>query len=345
MSTSPYRPIFKSELLEIMESIRNDVEAIDISDKASTTYVCKLLLLSIMDLVAGVFMVIEQRNLLAVRVLMRSLTEYVIDIAYLSIEDSRSLNERFINYGKLLRYWASDWLAKGEYADRLNTLRKEYRDFIQSAVLGDIRGSVCHDKRYGLSGLSNEEKLKRLCGILPYASLECANADGLNTLDGVSLRTPVTEDDPQYSKILDNKIKRKYAKHYSGCSTDQRVATILSHKSKISPHFEQVLIEFKVSSNYTHPTPYGVSEYQLDSEGQLCPVPKEDYTWFTNERDLFFFVELSILACRDVLQRSTKVNIHRHFWELVDQRKYIRQFLHATYLRGKSRATSPRHQQ
>ena len=337
-----YKPIFKSELLDILDLIRTDVEAVSTSDTASTTNVCKLLLLSIMDLITGIFVVVEQRNLLAVRVLMRSLVEYVIDITYLSLEDDRLLNERFVNYGKLIRYWSSAWLAKGKYADRLSTLEKEYRDYVQSNALEDVRESVCNDKRYGLTGLSNAEKRKRLGGLWPRAQFDLVDADEIATLDAVSFRIPVAPDDPSYRKVLDDQIKRKYAKHYSGYSTDHRVERILSHKSRISPHFEQVRSDFKVSSNYTHPTPYGVSEYQLESVGQLCPVPKVDFNWFANERNLLFYTELTIFACSDILLRSGKIDIRKHFWELFDQTKYLKQFLHATYRRGKIRATSTR---
>lgn len=338
-----YKPIFKSELLDILDLIRTDVEAVSTSDTASTTNVCKLLLLSIMDLITGIFVLVEQRNLLAVRVLMRSLVEYVIDITYLSLEDDRLLNERFVNYGKLIRYWSSAWLAKGKYADRLSTLEKEYRDYVQSNALEDVRESVYKDKRYGLTGLSNAEKLKRLGGFMPRAEFDLVDADKIAILDAVSFRIPVAPDDPSYWKILDDKIKRKYAKHYSGYSTDHRVERILSHKSPISPHFEQVIIAFKVSSNYTHPTPYAVSEYQLESEDQLCPVPKEDFNWFANERDLYHYSDLTFLACSDVLIRSGIVDIHKHFLELVDQTTYIKQFIRATYHQAKAHATRARH--
>jgi len=295
-----------------------------------------------MDIITGIFVVVEQRNLLAVRVLMRSLVEYVIDITYLSLEDDRLLNERFVNYGKLIRYWSSAWLAKGKYADRLSTLEKEYRDYVQSNALEDVRESVYKDKPYGLTGLSSAEKRKRLGELWPRAQFDLVDVDEIDTLDAVSFRIPVGPNDPSYWKALNKKIKRKYAKHFSGLSTDDRVKNILGHKSHISPHFEQVLNAFKVASNYTHPTPYAVSEYQLESEDQLCPVPKEDYNWFTDERNLFFFSELTVFACSDVLQRSGTVNIRKHFWELIDQSKYLKQFFRAVHRRGKTHATSPR---
>ena len=78
---------------------------------------------------------------------------------------------------------------------------------------------------------------------------------------------------------------------------------------------------------------------------QVCPkyYPAiggvEEYVKNISER-LAKEHELTVFACSDVLQRSGTADIRKHFWELIDQSKYLKQFLRAQHRRGKTQCNS-----
>lgn len=123
-----YAPQIESEVLDILRTMRDHADSLDLgADIESTPSVCRALLNSSYELIEGSYCHIRHLNFLALHILLRSLVEYTVDLLYLSSVNDLIVNRWFYRFGILIRYWGREKFASERLKKEIAQCEVDYR--------------------------------------------------------------------------------------------------------------------------------------------------------------------------------------------------------------------------
>jgi hypothetical protein len=100
---------FKKELLHLIDCVETETNQLHLSNSLYfTDSLAWCFAQAIFNAIKGALGALEMGGPAVVKMAQRSLFEYTVDFAYVTVHDSRDINKRFAEYHNLLMYWWRD---------------------------------------------------------------------------------------------------------------------------------------------------------------------------------------------------------------------------------------------
>ncbi len=268
MKIQEYKDKFKNELLDIVDSISEQVQSykFDNNNQEATCVVCRPILISIFSMVESIYILMQYRKKIEIDILKRSLIEYLLDLTFLIANDDTRLNRNFINYHKLLLYWSSKNFSSQEAKEHIPRIAQEYRDYVLSAF-PEIAEQYHIDTGY------------------------------------------------EWQKF-DKKIRDKYKKSWSGKNTTERINKVMSTSEHMAI-LDQIFYGFQFYSNRTHPTPYGLPNFDPKSGTFSFGLFVADSSLYKDEQFVYSVSDIAIAVFSETLEKKQRDALVERFNDLV----------------------------
>lgn len=320
MQTAKEPWAFQSDLLDIINQIEEDISLIEKQDDNNSTIgVCVLLVGSIIDIIRSIYLLPNVADAIARKTLLRSLTEYLVDLELISLENDDSLNIMFNHYFLLIGHWQhtdkDDPLPTSD-----DSITEEYRSYIKSQI--DIL-------------LPDRIKKTRIMSVPKSRKSLVMEIDSLLESDpvlysgfictGLRLTKEMQISGTGDKALIDKEIRKRYMKHWSGLSLAGRYEKI-SKYADVNRSFKDQFFyrSFKFLSSFSHPTGFGTqaNEVYNSPNDKIGVMAKSDI--IITEFDLLAAFETAIYALSRYVADASIPNIWERTQKLIGYSDKIR---------------------
>ena len=305
---------FKSHLLNIIDQIESDITDTELSGgEDSTAGICHLLMGTVFDLIRSIYSIPCIGDTPARKTLLRSLTEYLVDLEYISLKNDESLNRLFTHYFLLIGYW--------QHTDKDDPLRTdsdliidEYKHYIMKHIDSLLPHSIkkTHLKSVPKKRTNLNKEIRLLLDNDPSLDSGYICTDLRLSMD-IELRG-----EGKWS-LIDSEIKKRYTKHWSGKSLAERYTIIAKHDDVNKSFQDQFYYRsFKFLSSFSHPTGFGTqAKHTYNSPSDKTGVMRKS-DLIISEFDLLAAFETAVYAyCRHV-DSDSRAKVWQRTMNLID---------------------------
>jgi hypothetical protein len=322
----------RNEILEFCGFVEVLAKKNDVSKNLhETATLVRLFSLSICQIVRGAIASLDSNSVLAAKITLRSMIEYIADLSLIAVRNCHDFNSNFANYHYLLLSWSTDdFDSHREKIPQIKKLEDEaiYRSYLKEISqnkLGD--GIITSEKVAKLvkkkfkkhwSGMNFQERISALFveGLFTDVSDNSIGvyescAGELNSSKGQEWSEAGPE---RRTEMMIEALSKKYHRKADWCADP--ILHTLTYLSRI----------FKFSSNFTHPTPYSCVPhlFAMDGTFQLEYSYSDDELDFAAQNILFSLVSTAyILAFW-----SGEARYHQminSFWKEIVHKKYLKE--------------------
>lgn len=124
-----YETTIATEIARIVEALESKLEEQEFTKNlCETKTLCRCFLLSLFQLIQGVYAALQVRSLLTYEITCRSIIEHIIDLYLIALRSDIVTNRRFANYHKILLYRGAKDVEF--YVEEIPRIKREYRDYV-----------------------------------------------------------------------------------------------------------------------------------------------------------------------------------------------------------------------
>ncbi len=346
-----YRARFCKEIYQIISELEHLLKQYRFSKNLYLTdTVCRCILVSVFQMIRGVFAALEVKSLLVYEITCRSMIEHVIDLYLIALHNDMALNRQFAGYHKLLLYWGAKDVEF--FTEEVPRMEREYREYVLTEFPQIVNSFT--DQSSGIAipdwlkiDKKIRDKYKNHWSGLTFYNRVIAIVVALSSKNELGR---VVQDWQQAHDAVMCASGNKWHK----MSFKERCATIVQGVTghdkgqleqslgKIDPFLLITLPTYQRSSNFIHPTSYSAVPHLNPATGTF----ELDYSYtddqvLDSEKFLFLVLDAAVEGFKVCLPAEGQKSWHDYFHRLVDSSPNLAKWF---WNEKENCAARPRHQ-